>query len=181
MHQAMKITIFDLDDTLVQTDALITVTNRQTGITSRINAKQFNKFGRDDSKFQYDFSEFRDPVRLLNGTIFEKTLSRLEDLYGFETIGCITAREDVDLVQTFFANLKFPINRDLIYVLNGEPRKYFGPVPKMKAWAVSQLIDRGFKEIQFFEDSIANLNACQDICDMRNVKFRPVLVDDSWK
>ena len=87
-----NIAIFDLDDTLVVTNARIEVTDSWTGEKFFLTPKEFNEYERK-AHHSIDFSQFDDPDILKAGILVDWTIDIMKEVYENEgAVGIITAR-----------------------------------------------------------------------------------------
>lgn len=171
------IKIFDLDDTLVVTKAKIRVTD-STG-TYEISPSDFTRF--DTSNKELDFSDFTDPGILATGRIIQKTMDILKSAYPKMAISIVTARSNKFLIKNFLLKHGVNIHLDLIYAVTDlDFVKKYGTrnVPILKKFAVQELIERGFVDIEFYDDDKKNLKNVESLRS-KDVKIKTHLIKES--
>jgi cytidyltransferase-like protein len=151
------IAIFDLDDTLVVTNAMIEVIDSWTNEKFYLRPKDFNEYERQ-SHHNIDFSQFDDPDILKAGKIVEWTLDIMKEVYENEgAVGIITARGDSKLVREFMLSHGVDIHPDLIFAVNEPDSPFTGNNAERKQQAFKKLIEKGYSRFIFFDDDINNL------------------------
>jgi cytidyltransferase-like protein len=152
-----NIAIFDLDDTLVVTNARIEVTDSWSGEKFYLSPKEFNEYERK-ATHAIDFSQFDDPDILRAGTIVEWTLDIMKEVYAKEgAVGIITARGDSKLVREFMLSHGVDIHPELIFAVNEPDSEFIGTNAEKKQQAFKKLIEKGYSRFIFFDDDINNL------------------------
>lgn len=166
------IAIFDLDDTLVVTNARIEVTDARSGEKFYLSPKEFNEYERKTSH-SINFSQFDDPDILKAGTIVEWTLDIMKEVYAKEeAVGIITARGDAQLVREFMLSHGVDIHPDLIYAVNEPGTKFIGTNAEKKSQAFKKLIEKGYLQFIFFDDDINNLKHAKMLEKHYPIKIR---------
>lgn len=156
------IKLFDLDDTLVITDAKIRVTDKDK--TYELSPFEYTQF--DTSNKELDFSDFTNPDILASGRIIKKTMDILKKSYPKMAIGIVTARSNKFLIKNFLLRQGVNIHLDLIYAVTDiDFVKKYGTrnVPMLKKFAVQELIERGFVDIEFYDDDKKNLKNVESL------------------
>ena len=152
-----NIAIFDLDDTLVVTNARIEVTDSWTGEKFFLTPKEFNEYERK-AHHSIDFSQFDDPDILKAGILVDWTIDIMKEVYENEgAVGIITARGSADLVREFMLSHGIDINQSLIFAVNEPDSEYVGNNAQKKAQAFRKLVEMGYSKFSFFDDDINNL------------------------
>jgi cytidyltransferase-like protein len=167
-----NIAIFDLDDTLVVTNARIEVTDARSGEKFSLSPKEFNEYERKASH-SINFSQFDDPDILKAGTIVEWTLDIMKEVYAQEgAVGIITARGDAKLVREFMLSHGVDIHPDLIYAVNEPDTEFIGTNAEKKSQAFKKLIEKGYSRFIFFDDDINNLKHAKLLEKQYPIKIR---------
>jgi cytidyltransferase-like protein len=166
------IAIFDLDDTLVVTNARIEVTDSWSGDKFYLSPKEFNEYERN-SNHSIDFSQFDDPDILRAGTIVEWTLDIMKEVYAQEeAVGIITARGDAQLVREFMLSHGVDIHPDLVFAVNEPGTEFTGNNAEKKQQAFKKLIEKGYSQFIFFDDDINNLKHAKLLEKQYPIKIR---------
>lgn len=161
-----SIIIFDLDDTLVVTNAKIVVKDSLTGEVFDLTPQQFNEYEKEPHH-EVDYNQFNDANILKAGRLVEWVLNILKSSYNSGTaVGIITARDNKNLVREFLLSHGIDIHPNLIYAVS-DPE--FG-MPKLsiaekKKEAFRKLIAKGFKHFTFYDDDRKNLELAKSLED----------------
>jgi cytidyltransferase-like protein len=167
-----NIAIFDLDDTLVVTNARIEVTDSWSGEKFYLSPKEFNEYERK-ANHAIDFSQFDDPDILRAGTIVEWTLDIMKEVYAKEgAVGIITARGDAQLVREFMLSHGVDIHPDLVFAVNEPGTEFTGNNAEKKQQAFKKLIEKGYSQFIFFDDDINNLKHAKLLEKQYPIKIR---------
>lgn len=159
-----SITVFDLDDTILLSNAKIIVRNIITGDEHEITPEEFNEF--EKKKYHdLDFSQFRDIEIMKAGELIHYYLKILADAYKMKrAVGIVTARDDREMIYKWMKeHVGFHIAKDLIYAINDPVHKLKGSISEKKKEAFRQYIEMGYKNIQFFDDDDANLRLVKEL------------------
>ena len=158
------LTIFDIDDTLLQTFAEIKVVKKGKVIKS-ITGTQYNdyKLKRGES---FDFSEFRNsrhfydtsrPIGRMMGTA-KAILKNIKKKRGSRVI-ILTARADFDIKELFLATFrKFGLDIDNIYVERSGNLGQGNPASQKKTIIKRYLNSNKYSRMRLFDDSKANID-----------------------
>ena len=157
-YHASKIVVFDLDDTLVITDAKIKVYDKDTGDSYSMTPEEFNDYERKPSH-DVDFDDFKSLEIMKAGKLIEYYLKIFKEAYKLKlAVGIVTARDDREMIYKWLKeHIGFRIDKDLIFAVNDPVHRYKGSVSDRKKAAFRELIDMGYKDMQFYDDDTANL------------------------
>lgn len=161
-----RILLFDVDDTLLKSNAKISVIKDGETI-KKLTPTEYNYYKLKAGE-EFNYSEFRSYEALLESTFlpFWKTLKRE---YNKGThIGILTARENGDMFKKFFLTHGIDIKDELIFT-TGDP-DYSGSVEQRKTQAIERLINVGYKTFVFFDDSEANLKKVKEMEKKYDIK-----------
>lgn len=161
---ATSISIFDLDDTIVITDAKIKVCNIVTGDCHELTPEEFNEYEKHPDH-QLDFDDFKSLEIMKAGKLIHYYLKILADAYKVKrAVGIVTARDDREMIYKWMKeHVGFHITRDLIYAVNDPIHGFTGSVAQKKQQAFREIIEMGYNKIQFFDDDQSNLNLVNDL------------------
>ena len=161
-----SIMVFDIDDTILISDAKIKVTNIATGDVHEITPEEYNEF-QAQAHHELDFSDFGDIEIMRAGQLIHYYLKILADAYKMKrAVGIVTARGDRDMIYDWMKHhVGFHIAKDLIYAINDPVHKLKGSIAQKKQQAFREYIEMGYKNIQFFDDDDANLKLVQELKD----------------
>lgn len=161
-----RILLFDVDDTLLKSNAKISVIKDGETI-KKLTPAEFNFYKLKPGE-DFNFKEFRSYEALLESTFlpFWKTLKRE---YNKGThIGILTARENGDMFKKFFLTHGIDIKDELIFTTGDSD--YSGSVEQRKTQAIERLINVGYKTFVFFDDSEANLKKVKEMEKKHDIK-----------
>lgn len=161
---ATSISIFDLDDTIVITDAKIKVCNIVTGDCHELTPEEFNEYEKHPDH-QLDFDDFKSIEIMKAGKLIHYYLKILADAYKVKrAVGIVTARDDREMIYKWMKeHVGFHIAKDLIYAVNDPVHGFKGSVAQKKQQAFREIIEMGYNKIQFFDDDQTNLNLVNDL------------------
>jgi len=174
-----RLVIFDLDDTLITTDAKIKIVNRHTGkIIKEMTPQEFNSFESKPKKHILNFEDFLSPEILRQGEFIHEIFSKLKNYYkrGIP-VSIVTARSSSDLIRNFFLEKGIDIHPQLVIAVNDPQYGYTGSIAERKKEAIKDLIDLGFKHLTFFDDSEENLRLAKESEGYKNASIKIVKVD----
>lgn len=157
-YHASKIMVFDLDDTLVITDAKIKVYDKLTGDSYSLTPEEFNEY-EQQPHHDVDFDDFKSLEIMKAGKLIEYYLKIFKEAYKLKiAVGIVTARDDREMIYKWLReHVGFRIDKDLIFAVNDSVHGYKGSVSERKKSAFRELIDMGYKDLQFYDDDTANL------------------------
>jgi|688.fasta_scaffold12674_22 hypothetical protein len=175
-----RLIVFDLDDTLVKTEAKIKVVSRKTGkILKELTPEEFNFYVSHPSKV-LDFEDFDNPEILRQGKFIREVLGKLLSYYERKIpVAIVTARSSSPMVRNFFLENGIDIHPELVIAVNDPEAKIEGEnVAQRKLYALKRLREMGFSDFTFFDDNEDNLRLA---LQMRNLgsTIKLVKVEDS--
>lgn len=158
-----KLVIFDLDDTIIKTDAKIKIIDRKTGVIIReLSPDEFNLF-RTKPTHVFDFDDFNCPEILRQGKFIFCVFDRLKGYYNSGVpVAILTARSSSAMVREFFLENGIDIHPDLVIAVNDPMYDYTGSVAEMKKQAIKEFIDDGYTDLIFFDDNEDNLRLAKE-------------------
>lgn len=172
-----KIIIFDLDDTLVKTDAKIRILDAKTHeVIKELTPEEFNNFVKKKSHVM-DFEDFDSPSLLRQGKVIHEIFGILKDSYekGIP-VAILTARSDSELVRNFFLENGIDIHPDLVIAINDPQFGYKGTIAERKKKAIEDLVDSGYKELTFFDDNEDNLRLAKEVTGYKDAEIKTIHV-----
>lgn len=169
-----KIILFDLDDTIINTTAEITLYKNGKLIRTMPNA-EFNDYVLKPGE-SFGFEQFDNPD-ILNKETFTKYWETLKREYRKGThVGILTARSDSKMIKRFFLSKGISIKEELVMAVNDPVLGLSGSVQQKKAEAIEILADAGYKTFIFFDDNEPNLKAAKALENKFNIKVHTVHV-----
>jgi len=173
-----RLVIFDLDDTLVKTDAKVKIVGFKSGkILKELTPEEFNNFVKTE-KHVLNFDDFEDPEILMKGEIIQHIFSKLRYYYKKGVPVCIlTARSSSDLVRRFFLENGIDIHESLVIAIHDPMYSFKGDsIAERKADAIKDLINGGYTDLVFFDDNDDNLSLAKSMEGYKNCKIKIVKV-----
>ena len=161
-----SITVFDLDDTLVITDAKIKVCNIVTGDCHELTPEEFNEY-ESNPNHELNFDDFKSLEIMKAGQLIHYYLKILADAYKMKrAVGVVTARDSQEMIYKWMKeHVGFHIAKDLIFAINDPVHGLSGSIAQKKQEAFRRYIEMGYKNIQFFDDDDANLRLVQALSE----------------
>jgi hypothetical protein len=172
-----RLVIFDLDDTLVKTDAKIKIISHKTKkIIAELTPKDFNSFKKRSGHI-LNFDDFDDPEILRQGMLIHSIFSKLKYYYNKGVpVSIVTARSSSDMVRKFFLENGIDIHPDLVIAINDPSANLDGNIAERKQKAIKGLIDDGYTDLIFFDDNEDNLRLAKNLEGYKDSKIKLVQV-----
>lgn len=176
-RESDKILVFDLDDTLVKTDAKIKIINRKTKeILRELTPGEFNEFEKKKGHI-LNFDDFDSPELLRQGKMIHEIFGILKHTYNKKIpVAILTARSSSELVRDFFLQNGIDIHPELVIAINDPQFKHEGTIPERKKKAIEELIDLGFRDLTFFDDHEDNLRLAKEAEGYKGAKVKTIKV-----
>jgi hypothetical protein len=202
--QRKSIHLFDLDDTLIRTEAKVLVRDGEGRLLRSLAPAEFTVY-RPVSGEVLDFREFSDLGILSRGIVVKYTKTIIDTILKYGThseFGILTARADKKLHAPFLIRLFrsiFGVRLANEYIFAVSDRRFSvykdrggsaGTVPfsslsvsQRKAMVIAQdLVGRGFNDISFYDDSRENLESFKVLRRaFPHVTYKPHFIDPTWK
>ncbi len=202
--QRKSIHLFDLDDTLIRTEARVLVRGGEGSVLRALSPAQFTAYQAAPGE-TLDFHEFSDLGILSRGILVKYTKSIIDTILKYGThseFGILTARADKKLHAPFLIRLFKSIfgvrlSNELIFAVSDT--RFSGykdrgalagnapfaslSVSQRKALVIAQdLVGRGFNDISFYDDSRENLDSFKVMRQaFPHVAYKPHFIDPTWK
>lgn len=173
-----KLIIFDLDDTLVKTDAKVKILDRKTReVIKELTPDEFNSFVKKKSHV-LDFEDFDCPQLLRQGQMIHEIFELLKSSYYSKTpVAILTARSSSELVRDFFLQNGIDIHPDLVIAINDPQFPFKGSIAERKKEAIKDLIDSGYTDLTFFDDNEENLRLAKEAEGYKEATIHTIKVD----
>lgn len=171
-----KILIFDIDDTIIYSNATVGV--RKNGkIIKELTAQEFNTYSLKDNEL-FDFRNFDSSVLLGQAklTKYWDTLSR--EYFKGTHISILTARSRPAMIKKFFMNKGIDIKDELIFCCGYSKFPWKGTVQYKKRKVIEYLISLGYEVFVFFDDNEQNLLEAKNLEKEYNIKVNIVHVEN---
>lgn len=159
-----RVVVFDLDDTVVKTDAKIKVVNSHSGkVIKEMTPEEFNFYVASPSKF-LSFEEFDDPEILRQGKFISAVIKKLLSYHRRRIpVAIVTARSNTKLVRDFFAERGINIHPDLVIAVSDPAQGLSGSIAERKLEALKRLRKHGLEKFTFFDDNEDNLRLAKEL------------------
>ena len=163
-YHGSRILVFDLDDTLVITDAKIKICNKETGECLSLTPEEFNEYEYHPSH-DLDFNDFKCLEIMKAGRMIDYYLKIFKDAYRMKlAVGIVTARDDRDMIYRWLKDhVGYHIDKDLIFAVNDPSHGFTGPISDKKKQAFVEFINMGYIDFQFFDDDDSNLRLVKSL------------------
>ncbi|MCD6024043.1 MAG: hypothetical protein K0Q91_959 [Fibrobacteria bacterium] len=206
-----SIHVFDLDDTLIRTEAQVRVLDETGAEVRALTPAEFTTYTLAPGE-GFDFRDFGNVGILARGVVVKYTRTIIDTIVARGTrsdFGILTARGDKRLHAPFLIRLfqglfGIRLRNALIFNLSDErfirhkesrelppnlPEGFSGKtyaklsVPERKALVIGQdLAARGYNDISLYDDSRENLEAFKVIHKaFPEVAYQPHFIDPAWK
>lgn len=159
-----EIVVFDLDDTLVITDAKIKVCDNTNGECFSLTPEEFNEY-ESNPNHDVDFDDFKSLEIMKAGRLIEHYFKIFKSNYkrGI-AVGIVTARDDRDMIYTWLReHVGFRIDKDLIFAISDPVHKFKGSIADRKKQAFETYIQMGYNNFKFYDDDAANLKLVKSL------------------
>ncbi len=164
-----KILIFDLDDTVIHTSANIRVMKGEK-LMRTLSNKEYNTYILKPGEY-FDYQEFNDSD-ILSKETFTRYWSTLKREYRKGThISILTARNDSDMIRSFFLKNGIDIKPSLVFAINDPKLHLSGTVQERKAEVIGFLHKLGYDIAVFFDDDEENLKAAKKLEELIKIKI----------
>lgn len=160
-----KILVFDIDDTILISASRIWVKNKLTGEEFSLTPEEFNTFQKKPNQI-LNFDEFQSLEIMKAGKLINYYFKIFKEAYRKKiAIGIVTARDDHRMIYRWLKDhLKHPIDGDLIFAVNDNGHHNFkGDIADRKKEAFREIIDKGFDDLQFYDDDSENLRLVKSL------------------
>jgi uncharacterized FlaG/YvyC family protein len=159
-----ELVIFDIDDTLFHTTAMINVIDKETGrVIQSLTNQQFNNYRLKPGE-NFDFGEFRNAQKFRDESVpIDPMLDQLKkDKKAGKEVRMLTARSNFDnqpVVYQKFIDHGIDINQDVYLKRAGEVPGNESPAIKKQIVVRDWLSGSKFNSVTMYDDSDKNLEA----------------------
>lgn len=161
-----KVLVFDVDDTLITSDAKVYVYNGDE-LVHKLDSQEFNHYKLQPNE-RFSFEEFEDLDIMLRSEIKPYFGTMMREYARGIHISILTARGKGDMIRNFFLKKGIDIHPDLIFATGDD--KSNCSVAEKKAKCIKTLVDYGYKTLIFFDDNLDNLRQVKRMGEQLNVK-----------
>ena len=164
---ADKVLVFDIDDTLIKSNARVYVM-KNGKITCSLDTQEYNHYVLKPGE-SFSYEEFGDLKKMLEADVtpYFKTMER-EYREGVH-ISILTARANSKLIHDFFMKkANIDIHPKLIFTIGDDMSDL--SVAEKKAKCIRTLVGYGYKTLIFFDDNVDNLKEVKNMGNKLGVK-----------
>jgi len=172
-----EIKAFDLDDTLIFSDAKFKIYDTNTNkLIVSLTPSEFNYHIARHDQFM-SFEDFHCENIIGNSRINTKYFNLFKRYISKGIpVAIVTARENRQLILDFLKTKNIVIDPNLVYTVHAPSLNYTGTTPERKKQAIEDLVSKGYNDITFYDDSIDNLNAAFELnSDTVKIKIKHVI------
>jgi hydroxymethylpyrimidine pyrophosphatase-like HAD family hydrolase len=175
--QPERLVIFDLDDTLIISDAKIKVLDpKNQNVIAELTPAEFNFF-KPSKKSVLSFEDFESAEILRKAEFIQHVYEKLKKYYQTGVhVGIVTARSSSSLIRNFFLENGIDIHPELVIAVNDPKYKFTGNIAQRKKEAIHRLIDQGYRDFIFFDDNDENLQLAKETEKEKDVKVETIKV-----
>ena len=156
-----KILIFDIDDTLIHTNATIKVI-KDGKVIQELSPADYNNYEWHEGE-SFDYSNF-DSLFFLQTGVFTPYWNTLKREYEKGThIAILTARSRPAMIRKFFLKHGVDIKKELIFCCGYSKFPWKGTTQYKKAKSIEHLMKLGYKIFVFFDDDDNNLKSAKTL------------------
>ena len=176
MKKNKRIVIFDLDDTLITSEAKIKVFDSENNeLVSSLTPSQFNYHSKHKDHY-FCFGDFECEKILGRAKLFPDTYRSFKRYYNKGVpLSIITARSNKKMILEFFSSKNIQLKPSLVYTIHSPKSKFTGSISERKKQAIQDLILKGYNDIVFYEDNMENLKAAEELASDR-IKIKTIHV-----
>lgn len=176
-----KIVIFDLDDTLITSDAKIKIFDSNTNnMVTSLSPTQFNYHITQNHQY-FSFDDFDCEKILGRSKILPNSFRSFKRYYKNSVpLSIITARSNKKIVLDFFKSKNILLKPSLVYAVSNHLSGFTGNIDERKKQAIQTLISKGYNDITFYDDNLDNLKAASEL-NSDSVKIKIILVSHDKK
>lgn len=159
-----KIVIFDLDDTLISSDAKINIFDCETNdLLHSLTPSQFNYHVRGSAQY-CNFDDFDCEKILGKSRILKNSFRSFKRYYDNQTpLSIITARSNKKIIIDFLKSKNITLKPSLIYAVSNPDSGFTGNISQRKKQAIQDLIHKGYRDIVFYDDNLENLTVATEL------------------
>lgn len=167
-----KIYVFDLDDTLVLTEARVKIYHTEDfSLVHSFTPIEFNSYEKKANHL-LDFDDFDCFETLSKGKLITQNLKILRRAYelGYD-IAIVTARSNKPAVVQFLLEKKIPVDSSLVYAVSDPSFNYDGSVAERKSQAFIDLYKKGYRDFVYYDDNLENLEKVKETLQKKHAKI----------
>ena len=166
-----KVLIFDIDDTLIKSDAQVFV--RYNGkIIKTLSSEEYNEYVLKPGE-SFSYEEFGDIKKMLSAEITPYFHTMKREYKKGVHISIITARSNKNMIHDFFLKKSgIDIHPDLIFATGDDVSDC--SISEKKGRCIKTLVNYGYRTLIFFDDNIDNLKEVKMMGKQLGVKVHVI-------
>lgn len=173
-----KILIFDVDDTLIFSNANVRVSSVDGIFKKILTSSEYNTYVLQDDEV-LDFSEFESVDLLTDADVTKYWHTMIREYRKGTHICILTARSNHSVIKEFLLRKGVDIKDALIMCCSSEDYPFDGNVHERKAKSINHLYELGYRTFVFFDDNENNLLEAKKLEDNYNdISINVVHVDE---
>ena len=170
--QKDRILIFDIDDTILKSNATVDV-YKNDKVVRQLSSSEFNTYKLKPGE-QFDFTSFNSAESLITAELLPYWNTLVREYKKGTHVGIITARSDKYAIQKFLLYNNIDIKEPLIIAVNDKHSYYYGNVAERKRQAIEELIHVGYNTFVFFDDNTDNLRYAKSLEKDYDIKVKTI-------
>ena len=164
--------IFDFDDTLAVDKAKVNVVNKETGkVLHSLTSDEFKSYKlKDGEKFDFEGHSAKD----VEGDIIPATMKIMRQVLarGGRTV-ILTGRSNGTGVERYLKSMGIDI--EVVAIGRRAGGSHEGIARAKRDWIAAE-IDKGYNDIEVFDDNALNIQYIKQLADPGNVRVRTRLI-----
>lgn len=161
-----KLYVFDFDDTLVKTDAMVGITNRNAQEKRWITPGEYAIYDKHQDDV-FDFDQFDQLINPQSINWVKRIFSNVYNKKGPGSVAILTARGHAsrEVIQNFLKDIGYP-GIQVVTLQSSNPQD--------KAdWIEQQIMSQNLDFVEFFDDSHKNVKAVEQL-QLRHPEVRVI-------
>lgn len=171
-----RIAVFDLDDTLIFSEAKIKVFDSQTNqLVTALSPSQFNYHVAHQDHYMM-FNDFECEKIIGSAKVHKRMFDSFKSYIkrGVQ-VAIVTARGDKNIVINFFKKKNVKLKPAFVYAVHNPKAGFHGSIADRKKQAIQDLIKKGYNDFTVYDDNMDNLTS-MDQCNSDKVKIKIIHV-----
>lgn len=168
-----EIAVFDLDETLINSDAQVKVYTKKGTFLYSLSSIQYRDYKKKHNHILC-FKDFDCAETLNKAQFIEPMLEKLLSYYKKGIPVCIlTARNSCKMIRNFFLKRGIDIHPELVIAVC-DPHLYLPgkTVSEKKLSAMQKMYKRGFFKITIYDDLEENLNTMKALASIQKIELK---------
>jgi acid phosphatase class B len=147
--------IFDFDDTLVFTDAMVHVNDKEGKHKKSMTPAQYAVYSQEEDDV-FDYGDFNKLINPREVKWIVNILRTIVNKNGPQGATILTARSAREPVEKFLKDNGFPEGIEIVALGDSNPYK-------KSEWISNKINQDGLRQVEFFDDSHKNIKATKEL------------------